>query len=70
MCLRDGEQSVEDDEIQKYNLFTTDITERKEKNSPSSNHSDNIKRGKKKINQAWSSIFRLRQPYKCQTQIT
>lgn len=29
MCLKDGEQSVEDDEIKKYYLFTTDITERK-----------------------------------------
>ncbi len=36
MCLGDGEETVDDNEITKYNLFT----KKKLKNSPSPNHSD------------------------------
>lgn len=44
MCLRDGEETVDDNEITKYNLFTKKII-----NSPSPNHSDYIKKGKKSV---------------------
>lgn len=50
MCLRDGEQSVEDDEIKKYNLFTTDITERKNK-TPLCQTTVMTLKGEKKKNQ-------------------